>query len=1287
MSRKTTIDVEARFIDNMSDGAKDAADAVDDISKAAKDASKETDKLNKKKAKPKIEADTTKFIKKMMESENRAKRFAGKTFKAVLDVKDKASSVFTKILGKARSFAGKTWSGIVKAKDLASSVLSKVSSLGKGIAGKTWTAIVKVKDMALTPLTKIKNMLFNIKTLIGGIVAGAAIKQTVQAGIMQPIALADAYSGAKIGFSTLLGEDKGQQMMDDLDEFAKKSPFDTSGVISNAQKMLAMGWNAEDIVGDMEIIGNAAASTGNLNQGLESIVRAMAQIKTKGKLSAEELNQLAEAGISAKAMLAEQLGYGTGDAGLAAFTADQEKGLIGADKALDALLEGMKKYDGMMDSMANETAEGLMSQLKDTFQVNIMRKWGQGLQDGAKRGLGAVVGLVDKADDALSKFGDTVYEIGAELSNWAADKLEKTISRIQEIVGSDEFKNASLGGKVKMLWDGAIANPLAEWWDNTVIPWWDNTVIPWLAEKSQWLGKAMGSGISNAVAAIFGVELNDTEFFENGVTVGGAFIDGFKEGFDLDKITTAIKEWAEENKGLATGLGIAIGVKLLSGLGGIVGNIKGLFGGGGGGLGSSSVATMTVNAGVVNLNSGGGLPTGGNSTGGAAATGGVGFFGRVFGSTGNAMVNGSGLLGKLASAGYGLTGGAAGSTLSGAAAAGIGGASIIGGIGGALGVGSGIWDIIKGAKSSGKDAKDKYWSGGTKIGMVGSGAAAGAAIGSIIPGAGTAAGALIGAGVGGIGALLGGTKLGKWFSDATDDGGVLNEMGKSIKTFFTDTIPTAWNDLWDGVGNFFSESVAPAWDNLTEAVSTFFTETVPEKWGEFWDGVGNFFSETVPEAWDTLTEKVTTFFTETIPQKWDEFWGGVESFFTETVPYALGWLTGKIYTFFAETIPQKWDELWTAVSNFFTETVPQAWAVLTEKVTTFFTVTIPEKWNEFWDTVSTFFTETIPLAWEVLTEKITTFFTVTLPEKWNEFWGTITNFVTETLPEWGKNIWENHITPFFTETLPSFFKTLLGGIAIFFTELLPEWVAGIIDNHVVPFFSETVPGWFRSAFSAVGGFFDSMVDGFVENIWSPISTFFSETIPGWISSAIEKAKGLWNTIKDSFLSGFESGSGGGGGGGNARGNIIYPSGSYAPGFAAGGLVRGGARLVKVAEEGTPEMIIPLGSQRRDRALKLWMKTGEMLGADRFARGGLTRGGNTEGVTFRRYEPSEGIGGGNVEVDVGGIHVDIHIDAGDSPNIVETIRERGKEIGEIIIGHIADELEGAFANTPARGGAY
>ena len=314
--------------------------------------------------------------------------------------------------------------------------------------------------------------------------------------------------------------------------------------------------------------------------------------------------------------------------------------------------------------------------------------------------------------------------------------------------------------------------------------------------------------------------------------------------------------------------------------------------------------------------------------------------------------------------------GSGATTMVGAGAVGAG--SVLGGIGGALGIGSGILDLIRGAKTTGKEAKDNYFSGGTKLGMVGAGAAAGAGIGALFGGVGAVPGALIGAGIGGIGALFKGSALGKALSDATEEGGWISNLKNNISGFFATGIPTWWN-------------------GVTTQVTTFFTQTIPEKWKEFWNGVGNFI--------------------------------------TQTVPYAIGYAAGKAQIFFTQTIPEKWNAMWTAIGNFFTVTLP-TWASSTwyNNIVPFFTQTIPEKWNAMWAAIGNFFTVSIPTwASSTWSNNIVPFFTQTIPQFFEDLWSSITGFFGETLPSIASSIWAS-IKSFFTETIPGFFSNLWSSI-------------------------------------------------------------------------------------------------------------------------------------------------------------------------------------------------------------------------------------------------------------------
>lgn len=640
--------------------------------------------------------------------------------------------------------------------DRATQTLSRIVNTARSITGKTWRAGVRVVDYATAPLRKIKNLLFNIKTLALAIGAGFIGKQIIS----KPISLADQYSSAKIGFSTLLGDKKGQQMMDNLDKFAKETPFKTSNTIAQAQKLLAMGWEAKNIVRDMRTIGDAAAATGKGDEGLNRIALALAQIKSKGKLSTEELNQLAEAGISAKRYIAEGLGYGSGDAGLAKMSKDLEKGAIGSEKALGAILKGMKEYKGMMDKTANETVEGLKSQIEDTFEINVFRKWGQGLQDGAKKGFGSIVDFLNKNEYRLSKFGDKLKRIGKELSNWSAGKLEGLLDKAMKLTERADFKDASLFGKIKIAWDDLIAKPFGEWWDSTG--------YPWMVKKMGNFGEGLGKGLSDILKGFLGIF--DSSATKDASSIGSSFAVGFAKGFDAKGI---VKAFASAFKSGLTGLFKGnwisalftgyMSLKIASGI------VKGLNMGKAIWLGQAAV--------------GGAGGAGGAAAAAGEAAGGVGYVGGLKGllgsaSTASGALEGSGIIGGLARIGYATTGhggllAIAPQTGGGLAISGLG--AVGGGILGGAGLISGGKNVYQAVKSDNSHDKNHYgWRAGTKIGMVGAGAAIGTAI---APGIGS----LIGAGIGGLGALLAGDKIADKISGISKSTKELRQEAEKLK--------------------------------------------------------------------------------------------------------------------------------------------------------------------------------------------------------------------------------------------------------------------------------------------------------------------------------------------------------------------------------------------------------------------------------------------------------------------------------------------------------------------------
>lgn len=709
-NKEIVIDVVSEYSDHASSG-------LQQTGKNAEKASREMDKLGKKRAKPK------------------------------LGLEDKASPVLDKFGKKGDGLGKKTWTPKLGLKDTATAGIKKAMSAGMSFGRKTFSAVLKINDKVTSQIkkipsviSKIKNSIFSLKTLAGGVMTGIAAKKL----IADPVSLADEFETYQIGFETMLkSKKKATKFMDSAKKFASVTPFDTSAVVSNAQRMLAYGFSDKDIIPDLTKIGNASAALGAGEEGISRVSGALGQMKTNGRLNAEDMNQLTDVGINAWKYLADAEGKS-----IAQIREMSQKGEISGDKAVKTILNGLKEFDGMMDKTSNSTVSGLMSNIKDTFDINIVSKWGKGLQKGATKGLGEFADYLDKSDAKLKEAGTSLEKLGEYASTSVFKGLEKAGDKIDDLISMPKFQNASIGGKISIAWDELIVNPFSKWWDSKG--------RPAIVKKITGIGK----DIAKAGGNWFKESLKD-------LLPGGdkAGIADYLAGF----------------------LGLSGGLKLFKGGKSLYDQITGGSGSGGktNPLGDS-IGTINVSAAVVNVN--GGIGNGNSTIPGTNPTGNKeiwlpesvkrkmqqtepktpagptrtpgGLFG--LGGSGVTLKNGetvaaTGWKAWLGNLGVKLGSGAA--TAGGAAA--VGGASLLGGALGIAGIGSAAGNIYNAVTSKDSATKKKEaYRGGTKLGMVGGGAAAGAAIGAAFGGVGAVPGAFIGAGIGGIGAITKGNKFG-----------------------------------------------------------------------------------------------------------------------------------------------------------------------------------------------------------------------------------------------------------------------------------------------------------------------------------------------------------------------------------------------------------------------------------------------------------------------------------------------------------------------------------------------
>lgn len=632
-----------------------------------------------------------------------------------IDADDKAKPKIDRTRREGEGLGKKRWTPKIGVDDEATPKIRRIASAGLKFGKMSFTAAVKIKDFATTKLSDLKAKVFNVKNAVAGAFAAVGIGQTIKTSIDLEVQQQNLESS----FEVLLGsKKKAQKRIDDLTTFAGSTPFTRDEIYQSSRTLQVFTGNALSTGKGLKMVGDVAAGTnsefsdvalwvGRMYDGMknhQAIGEATAALQEMGAISGQDRTKLEALAKSNKKI----------------------------SETWPQAMKAFKKYDGLMEKQSNNLGN-LMLGVKSFVTNNIFKKLGKGLGDGISPGLRKFRQWRSENKELIAEMGSGIEKFSAEISGKAVDAVSNLAEKANKLFQSDKFKNASISGKINIAWQEMIGNPFAKWWDSSG--------KPAIVKKISGIGKDI-------------------------VKAGGNW---FKESLK-DLLPGGDKSGIEDY------LAGALALKLGSGLFKKGMTLSDLITGGSGGSGNplgSSIGLMNVSASVVNVNGGLGSGNGGSPvtpTGGGTTpkttqpTGPTRTQGGLFGLGGSGVtlkngetVAATGWKAWLGNLGVKLGSGAA--TAGGAAA--VGGASLLGGALGIAGIGSAAGNIYNAvtAKDSATKKKEAY-RGGTKLGLVGGGAATGALIGSAVPVIGTLAGGLIGAGIGGIGAITKGNKFG-----------------------------------------------------------------------------------------------------------------------------------------------------------------------------------------------------------------------------------------------------------------------------------------------------------------------------------------------------------------------------------------------------------------------------------------------------------------------------------------------------------------------------------------------
>ena len=729
----------------------------------------------------------------------------------------------------------------LEAKENISPVLDTIGGGVKSLAGKTWSFTLKALDFATTPVRTLLNLLKNPLLQAGaffGVSLGLTDTINTQKDFEAAMSQVQATSGADA--------DEMERLTKKAEEMGATTKFTASDSAEAMNYMAMAGWKTEDMLdGITGIMNLAAAANEDLGTTSDIVTDALTAFGLSASDSGHFADVLAQASANANtnvSMLGESFKYVAPVAGAMKYSVEDVSLALGL--MANASVKGSQAGTSLKTSIANMAAPtDKMQGAMDKYGISLTKRNGEmksfkevldmlranlgGLSETeqtaaastifGKEAMAGMLAIINASTEDYEKLTQAIYNAdGAteKMANTQLDNLSGSITllqsavdgvkisfgkrlnpyvrsvaegltaampdieaalsdfmdfvdrkydvmqaKMQKLTASDEWQNADFGGRMKLAWDEIISEPFKEWWGST-----GKSIVSNIAGD---VGRGIGSGIGAGLMMLLGIDVSDS--VNEGESVGKAFAKGFSDGFDFD----AIKD------GLFSGIG-----NLFSGAG------KLLPGGKSADLGSVVSAAIIAKAAMPAVSAGKDVWTIGKGIFGAQASlGGASLAGTIAGSTGNAMVAGTGVLGGLANVGYAVGGGSkaglyfgsSSGALSGGMAALEGAGAVAGAVtAGATLISAGI-DAYTAMKSSDKEKQAAYGqSAAWKAGGVATGAAAGAMLGSFIPGVGTVVGGLVGAGIGGLTGYVEGKRIKKEYRESAEAEAMTNEKLQKV---------------------------------------------------------------------------------------------------------------------------------------------------------------------------------------------------------------------------------------------------------------------------------------------------------------------------------------------------------------------------------------------------------------------------------------------------------------------------------------------------------------------------
>ncbi|MEZ0396838.1 MAG: tape measure protein [Anaerolineales bacterium] len=234
-----------------------------------------------------------------------------------------------------------------------------------------------------------------------------------------------------------------QELIDWVQQLARESPFDASGVTVALRTAMAYGFTTEQAQRLTTAVIDFAAGSGQSADVMNQVALALGQIQAKGRLAGQEMLQLVNAGIDVRDALSRYLGKPVEE-----IARMMERGMIDANTAIEAVLQTLETDFGGAAREQAHTVSGLLSTFEELKKLGL-RELFEGIVE-------AIRPLAISFLDWLQGPGlERLHEIGTNLGDLVGRLVSLAAAFSESGAFSEEF-SAALGNispKLQEIWD------------------------------------------------------------------------------------------------------------------------------------------------------------------------------------------------------------------------------------------------------------------------------------------------------------------------------------------------------------------------------------------------------------------------------------------------------------------------------------------------------------------------------------------------------------------------------------------------------------------------------------------------------------------------------------------------------------------------------------------------------------------------------------------------------------------------------------------------------------------